>query len=325
MCRAQPAPVASHCLGIIPCLPGCGAFIISLAFQRPGIVTGICMIRSSVAFVLKLCSLRIAFIIPHLVSQDERREKGEAREIRSRRQCQSMIADTNTVNGRGGKSRSSREKAGLASGGIQALAHKLALGEAQPPLGGLARGGIDDTLGETVAQLVAALQQVLPQLVLVRLVGDGLEEGRQREARVAGQREGLDGQLVHLLQHAVLGVGSQDAVEGLRCVEGQVHKSAIRVALHFKVLEEHIRAEELERLIDDIVVLPVLTPRGRGGAGLGLDDGQQRKATDGLYALVLVVGRVVRLKIELSTMKERTTKCINIWQRSVEILQTLEK
>lgn len=51
--------------------------------------------------------------------------------------------------------------AALCTGGQQRLVHELLLGEAEPPLGGLAIGGVEDALTHSQAGLLPQLLEVL--------------------------------------------------------------------------------------------------------------------------------------------------------------------
>lgn len=136
----------------------------------------------------------------------------------------------------------SRQKCGKSpppTGTIKRLPEELALGEAHPPFGRLARVRVDDNLGQPSTQLLPRLQEVRAELVRIALGVNVLVESLERESNIGWQLdrergggepcdslhnmqsvntrtrskqhgtgrylEGLDAELVHLLLHRIFG------------------------------------------------------------------------------------------------------------------------
>ena len=187
--------------------------------------------------------------------------------------------------------------------GLDGLVKEFALGEADPPLIGLAVVvGVDD-VEEAGVGLLADLGEVGPEGLGLAPVSGGSDKAAKAEGLVAGNGEGLDGVGVEDLLGLAFGLVG-DLAEAGGDVKGDVDEKSVGIAKNLKVTEEDVGLEETEGLVDDVL----LVGRALGGGTFVLAgaEGEERQVGD-----VLPVSEgdglpLVLLLVELTVVCSRT-------------------
>jgi len=190
--------------------------------------------------------------------------------------------------------------------GVEGLVQELSLDPANPPLRGLSRAFVVNSLEESQSELVTELSEVLAAKLRLGSVLRVLDVTTKREVLVAGNGEVLDGELIENLVAFILRLTDKSR-EGLVSVQSQVDEESVSASHGLEVTEEHVGSEVVQGLIDDVLRLRV----GLGGSrALNLSlDGQNAQAANRASLDVVVlrtVGRHCDNEIRISIPRTTT-------------------
>eukprot|EP00303_Exanthemachrysis_gayraliae_P000641 CAMPEP_0206009568 /NCGR_PEP_ID=MMETSP1464-20131121/9928_1 /ASSEMBLY_ACC=CAM_ASM_001124 /TAXON_ID=119497 /ORGANISM="Exanthemachrysis gayraliae, Strain RCC1523" /LENGTH=240 /DNA_ID=CAMNT_0053383165 /DNA_START=1 /DNA_END=724 /DNA_ORIENTATION=+ len=152
------------------------------------------------------------------------------------------------------------------------IVHEPPLAEGDPPL---VRRAVDRVpvalVHDAPAGLFPELLEIASHKVCLLPGLRAREEAAQREVPLPRDGEGLQGHGGEALERLPTRLAVLHAAQALRGVQRQVHEEPVRGALDLKGAKEHVGAEVVEHLVDD--VLPVVLDGG-GRAPAGGADGE---------------------------------------------------